>query len=342
LKTKFGLCCIPFFTLLACSFAEGDVHIPSDCEERLAQFIPADIDTSLLAMRAVIQMTSQAFIPNEEMRRKQLEDQYQESAEYQEAYPTSEAFIEVMTPLIAAEEESESSNPIQHSKIEVIISATNAYARYFNAADFNTPTQEVIQIKFGIHAWRTIRVDHIHKTISETIEKNRNEYFSYFSALTPQLAHRTAWQLYPVMLRMEKQNDNIYTLLCESGRVQISDLSLLVEFVDDTHCIFKTQMPVPKGTLNTEYELEIGKSVRLLYYSLQGPELTTHVTYTYSDPESPWPSRQHLVDRNILSDQTLRDRSMDILEVASVDKWNFISILDALMTKYSSYPYKLK
>jgi hypothetical protein len=92
--------------------------------------------------------------------------------------------------------------------------------------------------------------------------------------------------------------------------------------------------------MNTEYELERGAHVRLLRYGLQGPELTTEVTYEYSDPESQWPSKQHLVARNILSDQIQQNRTLEIIEVASADKWNFNAILNALLKKYSDYSYR--
>ena len=145
--------------------------------------------------------------------------------------------------------------------------------------------------------------------------------------------------MYPVMLRMEKRDENIARLLCEDGKVQLANILIQVEFTDETHCVFKTQTPVPNGNMNTEYELELNKNVRLLRYELNGPELTTKVTYEYSDTESLWPSKQHLVDRNILSDQTLLDRTLEIVEVAPSTKWNINALLNDVMKKYPEYSY---
>lgn len=330
---------IMFESLLLPSIADNLPSIPGDCMERLEQFVPQEVNTGAIALRAIVNSTYQNFMPTEEMRIKQLTEQYFSSEKYQKEFPTVEAFIEIMLPLIAQEEKDERSSPCHHSKVEAIVSATNTYARYFDAADGNTPTQEVFQMKVDSHAWRTIRVDLLQKRIVEKIEKNRNEYQNYFSSITPQEAHRSAWQMYSVMLNMEKRNGNIAQVLCESGQVQLANILLQVEFKDEAHCIFKTQTPVPNGKMNTEYELERGKHIRLLRYELLGPELATKVTYEYSDTDALWPSKQHLVDRNILSDQTLRDRNLEIIEVAPAAKWDFNAILNALMKKYSDYPY---
>lgn len=335
----FRLCFVLFSTFISFSYAGEENSPPSDCEKRLEQFVPRAVDTSSLAMRAVVRSTRQQFFPTEEMRRKQLTEQYWSSEKYQKSAATPEAFIDSVMPLIEAEEHVERSTPPRQWTTEVIVSATNAYARYSDAAEMNTTTQEVFIFKVSPREWRTVCVDHIHKYIVESVARHANEYFNYFMALTPQEAHRTSWNMYPVMLRMEKRDENIARLLCEDGKVQLANILIQVEFTDETHCVFKTQTPVPNGNMNTEYELELNKNVRLLRYELNGPELTTKVTYEYSDTESLWPSKQHLVDRNILSDQTLLDRTLEIVEVAPSTKWNINALLNDVMKKYPEYSY---
>ncbi len=318
-------------------FAADQAGLPVDCTQRLEQFVPAEVETETLAMRAKVQMTSQAFRPTAEMREKQLAAQYQESAKYQEDFPSLEAFITFMRPLIAQEEVEEQAAPAAQFTCEVIVSATGAYARYFSPADVNAPTQEVIQVKVGVHEWRTIRFDHTRKIMGERIQKNRNEYFSYFAALTPQKGHRTSWRLWQLLLNMEHHDNPLANVLCETGRAQISDLLLEIEFTDDRHCVFRTQTPVPNGRMTTEYELARGPYIRLIRYALHGPELTTQVSYEYGKPESPWPTQQHLIDRNILADQTLRDRTLQIEEVSPAAKWDFNAILNDLKQQHIDY-----
>lgn len=329
------------FALLISGQADQPMFKPDNCEQWIKLFVPDKIDTSSITMRAVAEITIQEYIPTRELRIQQLTEEYWESQEHQRTFPTVEAFVETLLRLIEEKEEYKQTDPIQHSRVQLLISASNAYARYYGAYDLHSPTQEVVQLSIPGKGWRYIYIDHNQKKINEKIEKHRNEYSSYFMALTPQEAHRSTWEMFPLLLRMENQNDNVAQMLCDNGQVQLSNMLIKARFIDESNIVFITQTKVPKGLLETEYQLVRGKHIRLLRYILRGPELSTQVTYDYSNPDLPWPTRQHLVDRNILSQQTLQERTMNILEVAPNSKWNYGQIYDALMKRHVDYTYEV-
>jgi hypothetical protein len=340
LKTPFRIVCGILMSIAAlCVCADADADNLGNCEQWLRAFLPERVVTSSYAMRATVDLTSQEYVPTREMKIQQLTEEYWDTLDHQEQFPTVEAFVATLLDLIDEEEANRQAHVLRRSRMQMLLSSSNAYARYYGEYDIHNPTQEVVQVKIGRHEWKTTYVDHSNKKIYEHIVKNRNEFSQFFSALSPQNAHRDTWEILPMLLKAENKNTNVATELCSNGIISMSNMLFGVKKIDESNCLFFNHTKVPNGMLEVEYRLQKGKHIRLIHYAMNGPELSTKVSYEYADPDKQWPTRQHLVDRNTLSQQTRLDRSMAILEVVPEDRWDFKKILDALILKHIDYDY---
>lgn len=323
-----------------------------DCEVRLEAFVPEEVETKNIAMRANITMSKWPLIITEAMRREQLIEQYWATPELQASSVNPEEFIQSVWHFYEDDEASARISEPSRVKIQMHLSATNMYARYYDPLESGILTQEVVKMRTGFKSWPTWRINHAEQTITECVETDANDFYGYYLALAPQNGLSVSWvTLMPMLLRKENRAESFWQLLCQGGgEAMILDQTYRVQFAGIDKLIYTTfkkyggDTKYSNITIVSESELERGAHVRLLRAELIAPSpelrstgIHTIVNYGYKDASSLWPSERHTVERNMENDQIMREEHLEIREVAPASKWDMQAILTALLEKYSDY-----
>lgn len=317
-----------------CGHAQNE---PSDCVATLKRYIPAEFEMTGLVVKGVLSSEKYPYWPTDDERKAQLTEQYWATPEYQEQ-ESLESFIDSAMLAIEEVEAPERLQGPLRAKMEIIISASNVYARHFDPKQLDSCIKEVVMMQLPSKQWMQTSIDHQNQTITLQLVKSLGSYRACYSAPVPLAGVRLSWtKVYPALLERMDATKDMWEMLCEDGQLKINDFTLTYKIINDVQCSFVTSFERGDWRSVSEDILTCKPFVRILQSSIRGPKSLIETTFEYVNDDVPWPTTRRTRETDLEFDHLAQKEVMRIVDVLPEERINFTAIHQALIQKYADY-----